>query len=579
MDGQDAASKSFANWAKFALQATRRPVIARLFKYAVLLGLMLLTLRVVFDAYAFYVARRDIDLGLRSKKGLSLEYLNLATERQRALALTTLEARCLERAELTLFRIFDGQQDRIKAVYNTLMDRKNELIETIKKYGTGLVAVDRAAKYVDGAFFQLDELDEYLKPLNPEVEQSPEYKKLIDEVTASRRKYVTLALDNGSLRDDLERLIKSGKPNTSPYWNMDAIRVVVDRIDQLKPELEANKKELSDIGDIRDIMARYSVWTDALSGAPATDPVKQDIEFVIENAEARPLRVQDCARFKEYYAAANPHALFGIPSVYRDYLHRYFNSPPAAQTMYVTLLLGALGALTLNMLRMSRVGWWSKQDDPLWGEIIVSPFLGSLAAFSIFLIASAGLLLTADSNGSQPLSAYFIGLLGFLSGLLYDEAFGRVRRVGTQIFAARPEDATNARPEDRALAETLRNSGASLAAGLLLKYGIGTRLSLESEFTLLVPSDTAMGNIALATWTSLNDQTDVFEKWYHRHHSDKRFTTADVAADSAQLRVDDGTSYTATRDANGFKIDNMQVLIADVVWNKGVIQILGEQLS
>jgi hypothetical protein len=137
------------------------------------------------------------------------------------------------------------------------------------------------------------------------------------------------------------------------------------------------------------------------------------------------------------------------------------------------MFLGALGALTLNVLRMSKVGWWSQQDDPLWGEIIVGPMLGALAAFGIFLIGSSGLLLTAESGGSQPLSAYFIGLLGFLSGLLYDEAFGRVRRIGTQMFAAKPgDDIVNARTEDRSLAETLQGASASLAAALVLKYGI-----------------------------------------------------------------------------------------------------------
>ena len=104
------------------------------------------------------------------------------------------------------------------------------------------------------------------------------------------------------------------------------------------------------------------------------------------------------------------------------------------------------------------------------------------------------MLLTADTNGTQPLSAYFIGLLGFLSGLMYDEAFGRVRRVGTGMFSAKPgEEAVNARAEDRSLADALRGKGASLAAGLVLKYGIGTRVSLESEFTLLIPSDEDRG--------------------------------------------------------------------------------------
>jgi uncharacterized surface protein with fasciclin (FAS1) repeats len=276
--------------------------------------------------------------------------------------------------------------------------------------------------------------------------------------------------------------------------------------------------------------------------------------------------------------------LQSIPRYYSQFLLTYFNQPPAAQTLFVTMFLGALGALTLNVLRMSKVGWWSQQDDPLWGEIIVGPMLGALAAFGIFLIGSSGLLLTAESGGSQPLSAYFIGLLGFLSGLLYDEAFGRVRRIGTQMFAAKPgDDIVNARTEDRSLAETLQGASASLAAALVLKYGIGTRVSLESEFTLLIPSDEAMGRLPLATWSGLNDpKLDVFEKWYHRHHAAKRVTKLDVAGNGTpvkELQVDDGTSLALAVDSGEFKISNARILIADIKWNKGIIHILSEELS
>ena len=69
------------------------------------------------------------------------------------------------------------------------------------------------------------------------------------------------------------------------------------------------------------------------------------------------------------------------------------------------------------------------------------------------------------------------------------------------MFAVKPdEEVANARTEDRSLAETLRNSNASLAARLVLKYGIGTRVSLESEFTLLVPSNEAIGHLTLSAY-------------------------------------------------------------------------------
>jgi hypothetical protein len=330
-----------------------------------------------------------------------------------------------------------------------------------------------------------------------------------------------------------------------------------------------------------------------------------DIAYQMGKADPVPLKDQDCTGFDSYYELVTERVrsaqpllgkrwgdlswgeTFGIvPRAYHQYLLMYFQQPPAAQTLFVTLFLGALGALALNVLRMSNVGWWANQSEPLWGEIFVSPLLGALAAFGIFLIGSAGLLLTADPNGTQPLSAYFIGLLGFLSGLMYDEAFGRVRRAGTGMFSAKPgEEAVNARAEDRSLADALRGKGASLAAGLVLKYGIGTRVSLESEFTQLIPSDEAIGALPLATWTKLNDpKSDAFEKRYHKHHSDKRIAQKDVVGDAPttlvkELRVDDATSYALVVDEGGFKIDNVPVLIADVIWNKGIVHILKGDFS
>ena len=445
--------------------------------------------------------------------------------------------------------------------------------------------------------FNLADLDQYIEPLNPETANNANYKKLKAELEKLRERYVAVATAHAPLRAEIEKLIEGTKLDSSKYWSMDAIQKVAQRNLQVRRELDANKER---IGDIENVLARYEVWTGALTGGAANNPVLDEMAYQIEKADSTALDQPDCAAFKDYYAAVNSRILErdplqgkswrdltwrqkleGIARYYRQSLLTYFNQPPAAQTLFVTMFLGALGALTLNVLRMSKVGWWSLQNDPLWGEIVVGPLLGALAAFGIFLIGSSGLLLTTDNSGSQPLSAYFIGLLGFLSGLLYDEAFGRVRRVGEQMFAAKPnEDAVNARAEDRSLAEALRGSSASLAADLVIKYGIGTRISLESEFTLLIPSDEAMGRVALTTWNALNDpQRDLFEKWYHRHHAAKRVAKTDVTGSGttppvSELHVDDGTTYALAIEAGEFKINNAQVLIADVTWNKGVVHIL-----
>ena len=79
-----------------------------------------------------------------------------------------------------------------------------------------------------------------------------------------------------------------------------------------------------------------------------------------------------------------------------------------------------------------------------------------------------------------------------------------------------------------------------------------------------------------------NPKLDAFERWYHRHHAPKRVTRSDVAgsatAAESKLQVDDGTTYAVTLDGGEFKIDGVRILIADVIWNRGVIHILSEEL-
>ena len=216
------------------------------------------------------------------------------------------------------------------------------------------------------------------------------------------------------------------------------------------------------------------------------------------------------------------------------------------------------------------------------GEILAGPLLGALAAFGIYLIGSAGLLLTTDVRAAQtgvtPLSALFIGLLGFISGLLYDEAFGRVRRLGTQLFAERTEQ-SEGQPEDRSLADALKQASASRVAGLVLKYGIGMRLAMEREFTLLVPSDEAIGLQPLQAWLDLNDKASTaFETWYHRHHAGKAVGKKDVAA-ATTLTVDDSTALPLAVSGDEFKIGGVRVLISDLKWGKGIIHVLSAELA
>jgi len=177
------ARSGFGAWLRQAARAINVGILVRFCKYVVLICGVVVTLTVVFDAYSYYVARRDIDSELRAKKEkVSLEYLGVLSQRKRGLAITSLEGRCLERAQLTLFRIFDAQQDKIKTVYHELMKIKNKMVVTVKESGPGLIDVEKAADFINLQRFTLAELDEHIKPLNPETENNEKYKALKAEL-------------------------------------------------------------------------------------------------------------------------------------------------------------------------------------------------------------------------------------------------------------------------------------------------------------------------------------------------------------------------------------------------------------
>ena len=259
----------------------------------------------------------------------------------------------------------------------------------------------------------------------------------------------------------------------------------------------------------------------------------------------------------------------------------FFNMPSVAQTLFVTLILGALGALTINVLRLSKVGWWAAQPDPAWGELILAPTLGALAAFGIFLLGSSGLLLTSDKSSGTSLSAFFIGMLGFISGLLYDEAFGRVRRFGAQLFAGDGAVVVIS-PEDRSLAEALRAAKASFVADLVLKFGIGKRIGDEPEFTLLVPSDDAMSRLTLQAWKEISEPTtrSKFESWFRRHHALKRVASGDVTSGTTkEIEVEDASKYALTIVDGILMADKAKVIQADVPWRNGIVHILEQDVG
>src|SRR5258708_20569845 len=125
---------AFGAWLGERGRAVNVANVERFCKYIFLIFWVIVTITVVFDAYSFYVARREIDSELRAIKDKtppSLEYLGILSQRKRALAITTLEGRCMERTQLTLFRIFDAQQDKIKSVYQDMIKINAQMVRIV----------------------------------------------------------------------------------------------------------------------------------------------------------------------------------------------------------------------------------------------------------------------------------------------------------------------------------------------------------------------------------------------------------------------------------------------------------------
>jgi len=561
--------------------------VSRFFKYLFLVVALLLTTKIVFDGYSYYVARRSIDAELEAKKISSLEYLNVLQERKRALMRETWETRCNERIEIGLFRVADVQKDAptLDAYHKQTIDAKGPLIAEIKENGAKFLKRPKeAVDFANSATFRVAEFKgKFIEKLATVNETDQAYKDFLGEIEKHLQAYNDLVLAN----PDLQKLADKVEDETKNHWRMQAVQALEDRLKRLAAETNKTQEMLGTNPD--EILARYGVWSDALTGGSSENSLRDKRAVEAGNEGQAPLASMNCLQDQGTASTGGASIGGGVVRWYDARLLTYFNQPPAAQTLIVTLFMGALGGLTVNALRLSQLGWWRGQRDPLWGEIFVSPILGALAALAIYLVGNAGLLLTSDfraaQSGASALSASFIGLLGFLSGFLYDAAFGRVRRVGAQLFAGDTvtDAASNASEEDRSLAEALKGANATLVAGLLLSRGIGSKLASESEFTLLVPSDHAVGQLTLAGWNEITDKTtDAFDAWYKHHHASKRVTKKDLAGPPAApvaLELDDGKTVELRVEGSELKVGATKAIVADVAWKKGAIHILQDELS
>ena len=147
------------------------------------------------------------------------------------------------------------------------------------------------------------------------------------------------------------------------------------------------------------------------------------------------------------------------------------------------------------------------------------------------------------------------------------------------------------------MAEVLRKANASLVADLLLNRGnvglklpsIGLELATKEAFTLLIPSDPAIEKLTLKTWKDLNtkkpdgpDKDDAFDRWYAHHYASKRLLAKDVAAGANKLELKDRREVLLRLDGDRLMIKSggkeVAITATDIIWKKGVIHILEEEL-
>jgi uncharacterized surface protein with fasciclin (FAS1) repeats len=198
-----------------------------------------------------------------------------------------------------------------------------------------------------------------------------------------------------------------------------------------------------------------------------------------------------------------------VQAVHAPVTQTFIGFPTSAQTLIVTMLFGSLGALSLQALRLSNRGYWGTISDPSWGEIVIAMWLGMAGAIIVYLLASIGLLVVSDGRSNtaevSTVGASLVALLGFVSGLLNDEAFGRIRQFGLQFFkdeTSKTADAEATGPNAE-LAQRLRDASSARFAELARLHCLGTTLAPKDQFTLFVPADTAFDKRPLSEWTAL----------------------------------------------------------------------------
>jgi hypothetical protein len=497
--------------------------------------------------------------------------------------------------------------------YNDLFDRRREIADLVKGEGKGLVSVDRFMVFYGESTNNLSDLDsirrDILSPVEGISEDNPNYLLFISKFQSSILTYI-------QAREAYDELLSVIEGKEYRHFLNNESRVIEEletRIDRLRGEIKAINEKLS---GVEEPMAKFRLWTESLLGSIPTSLL---VEFAVsEESESKQegLRKLDCLAFEQSYRLATGVDLRGLysnvipdkprsnvakgdlvalplglpppPTVYRAVAEWIFVLPPTGQTLLVTLILGGLGAVTLNLLRLSRFGWWGAAPTPDWGEVLFGPLLGAMAAFGIFLIAKTGLLLASGNAQTdvQTLSAFFIGLLGFVSGLLYDQAFARVRLVGAGIFGGKVEGSVALRdPGDLELAQLFEVEHAPVAAMLVRAAKLGAKLSEYPRFTLFMPVETAIPPDVVTAALKAESSGDMSEirAWFDGQIAVSRLGSADLTKLAAlaqpEIEMSNGIKRKVELVSGVVKVGGASVVKNDLSWRTGIVHIIDAAFS
>lgn len=544
-----------------ALQKSQRTLsVSRFAKHFVLITLALITMVTLFFTYATYAFRRDLEDQIATiDKGQTVEsilYDTIVLNDQ----LKELEnIRCAQRDAIAFFRLaaypyrvqlnklyvatwdaradlkryllehkmvdlkrLDGELSKIWSVpiaaeipllSHTTAGEKSIFAEEYGKrteeiyskltdtlYKVSLKEIDD--KITDNANYQKGEYAKRFKLLNDQLNLLASVDEEIFKVTSVD----ALEARAHNLRkesDDLVKKFEKWKNLFAQKWIVESVFRNEVSHDDLKKRLPADPRTngLSlgavDCSDSEAEILRYA----AARLQRFADVLKLD------GAEKKTFEVL-VTRINELGAYRPSKAEPTSKSWFVEILTRYMFLPATIQALFVTILFGFLGGLTVNLLRLSYVGYWGLSPEPDWGDVVISPIAGAVAATIIYLVAAFALPAVTETRGSaiSPVSAALVGFLGFVSGFLNREAFAQVKIVGLRLLGRKDDTAVGADASalDVELAGVLRRIGATRFADLLLIHGAAEHLSKSSGLQILIPANAYFESLSAAEWFDLS---------------------------------------------------------------------------